>query len=106
MTRNRTIGWLPGVREADIETWQTLRFGDELELRTARLTPDGLRAQMRRIGAARDAYLAEVPVERIVRVLDRVATRWLDPTSAYRREAEQLLPLVTGYSEPAVRKGL
>ncbi len=77
-----------------------------LELRMPRLTPAGLAAQLERIVSARDAYLANLPVQRIVTVLDRVANRWLDPTSHYRREAEQLLPIITGYSEPAVRKGL
>jgi hypothetical protein len=47
-----------------------------------------------------------MPVRRIVTMLDRVASRWLEPGSLYRREAEQLLPLITGFAEPAIRKGL
>jgi len=83
---------------------QALRSAIELQAR--RLTPAGLAAQMGRIAAARDDYLVGVPVRRIVSLLDRVASRWLDPASPYRREAEGLLPAITGYAEPAIRKGV
>ena len=102
----RSVGWLPGVRDADIAEWQTLHFDSGLELRVPRLSPSGLAAQLQRIAAARDAYLADLPVRHIITILDRVANRWLDPSSAYRREADLLLPRITGYAEPAVRKGL
>ncbi|MBV9598996.1 MAG: acyl-CoA reductase [Chloroflexi bacterium] len=102
----RSIGWLPGLQDAEVAEWQALTFDGELELRIPRLSPAGLAAQLRRIAVAGDAYLADLPVDRIVTALDRVANRWLDPASVYRREAEQLLPRITGYSEPAVRKGL
>ena len=101
----RRAGWLPGLRDSDVVEWQTLRF-PRLDVEIPRLTPDGLGAQLQRIQNARDDYLAGVPVRRIVTLLDRVASRWLEPASPYRREAESLLPLLTGYSEPAIRKGL
>ena len=101
----RRAGWLPGLRDSDVVERQTLRF-PRLDVEIPRLTPDGLGAQLQRIQNARDDYLAGIPVRRIVTLLDRVASRWLEPASPYRREAESLLPLVTGYSEPAIRKGL
>ena len=101
----RNAGWTPGLRDADVERQETLRF-ESLEVRVQRLTPIGLDALIDRLIAAREAYLAQLPVERIITLLDRVASRWLDPASAYRREAEELLPAITGYAEPAVRKGL
>src|SRR5205807_1629748 len=104
-TRQRRGGWLPGLREPDISGETTLNFPD-IQIQTHRLTPAGLAAQMERIAAARDDYLAGLPVRRIVQVLDRVASRWLDPASPYRREAEALLPAITGYAEPAIRKGV
>src|SRR5438477_1085300 len=101
----RRAGWLPGLRTADISSLSTQDFPD-IQIQTHRLTPAGLAAQMERIAAARDDYLAGLPVRRIVQVLDRVASRWLDPASPYRREAEALLPAITGYAEPAIRKGI
>lgn len=101
----RQTGWLPGVSDADVDGSLTLGFPG-LDVEIARLTPRGLAAQLERIAAARDDYLARLPVRRIVTLLDRVASRWLDPASPYRREAEALLPLTTGFAEPAIRKGL
>src|SRR5581483_6166949 len=37
---------------------------------------------------------------------DRAVSRWLDPYSRWRRLAERVLPAITGYSEPMIRKGL
>src|SRR5919198_2495980 len=96
---------LPGLDEASVDAWQTLPFG-ELELRFPKLTPARLEAVMERIAAARDAYLAELPVLRVAELLDRAVSRWLEPHSAWRRLAEQLLPVVTGYPEAVIRKGL
>ncbi|MBV9168510.1 MAG: acyl-CoA reductase [Chloroflexi bacterium] len=101
----RQFGWLPGLTSTDADGVHTLTFPG-LELRTARLSAPGLEAQMERVALARDRYLRDLPVQRIVRLLDRVASRWLDPASPYRLEAECLLPSVTGYAEPAIRKGL
>ncbi|MFI5266343.1 MAG: acyl-CoA reductase [Chloroflexota bacterium] len=98
----RDVGWTPGLRESDLQCWETLPFG----IHAPRLTSAGLDALIDRIVAAREAYLAHLPVDRIITLLDRVASRWLDPASPYRREAEELLPDITGYAEPAVRKGL
>ena len=96
---------LPGLDEGAVAEWRTLRFG-ELELRFPRLTPDQLGAVMERIAAARDDYLAELPVLRVAELLDRAVSRWLEPHSGWRRLAEQLLPIVTGYPEAVIRKGL
>jgi hypothetical protein len=101
----RRAGWLPGLHQADTAERHSLRFPG-LDIEVPRLTPEGLGAQLQRVQAERDRYLAQLPVRRIVTLLDRVASRWLEPASLYRREAEALLPLVTGYSEPAIRKGL
>jgi acyl-CoA reductase LuxC len=101
----RKAGWLPGLREHEIDEWRTLSFpGTDIVVPC--LGTDGLRAQADRLKKAQADYLASLSVARIVALLDRVATRWLEPGSPYRREAERLLPLVTGYAEPAIRKGL
>lgn len=98
----RRLGWLPGIRDGDIQQWERLP-GD---VEVPRLKAAGLDALTERLLQAREGYLAHIPVERIITLLDRVANRWLDPASPYRREAEGLLPAITGYSEPAIRKGL
>ena len=113
---------LPGLDESEVREWLTLSFsggtggdgagGDgaggapSLRLRFPKLTPEQLGAVMEHLGQARDAYLAELPVLRVAELLDRAVSRWLEPHSAWRRLAEQLLPVVTGYPEPVIRKGL
>ena len=104
-TAVRRAGWLPGAGEDRTHNWHTLSFPG-LDVQIPRLTAGELGLQLERIQSARDDYLARLPVRRVVSLLDRVASRWLDPASAYRREAERLLPIVTGFAEPAVRKGL
>lgn len=96
---------LPGLDEAAVAEWRTLRF-DDLELRFPALTPAQLEAVIERVAASRDAYLAELPVLRVAELLDRAVSRWLEPHSAWRRLTEQLLPVVTGYPAAVVRKGL
>lgn len=103
---SRRIGWLPGVGEGDVAACERRQFGEGVELVLPRLTPDGLLRLAQRVAAARDDYLAGLPVWRVVTLLDRVASRWLDPASPYRREAERLLPEITGFHPTAVRKGL
>lgn len=105
----RRAGWLPGARADDVACWEPLIFGEgdqSIEVQVPRLAPAALAALIHRAQTARDEYLAKLPLDRIVTLLDRVASRWLDPASPYRREAEGLLPVITGYAEPAVRKGL
>lgn len=120
MSTARRIGWLPGVRAEDVDSQHTLSFlsspsgpsgpgsrnGAGAECLVQRLSPAGLEAQLRRLRERRDAYLRDLPVQRIVRTLDRVASRWLDPASPYRHEAEALLPTITGFDAGAIRKGL
>ncbi len=133
MTLPQVTPWvLPGLEPADVSDWRTLEFGVEaaprayavttpgegregaksrhgdlpVRLRFPVLTPEQLGGVMERIAAARDGYLAELPVLRIAELLDRAVSRWLEPHSAWRQLAEQWLPLVTGYPGPVIRKGL
>jgi len=96
---------LPGLDTSEITEWHTLSFG-ELELRFPKLTAAQLSSVMDGVTAARDDYLAELPVLRVAELVDRAISRWLEPHSAWRRLAEQLLPTITGYPEPVIRKGL
>jgi hypothetical protein len=54
-------------------------------------------------GAAR---LRETPVSEIVAAVDRASERWLDPHDPIRREAETILPAVTGYAPATISEAL
>ncbi len=63
-----------------------------------------LRANVQRLLAARERYLAHRPVRSVVDTLDEVAARWLAPASAWFRRAEEML--AAHFSLPVVRAGL
>ena len=100
--------WLPGLPEDRVARWATLQAGaaGELALRVPVLSVPELTTVLETIAAARDAYLAHLPVLEIVARLDQAVDLWLDPTFPPRRQAETLLPTVTGYSPPMIRDGL
>jgi hypothetical protein len=77
-----------------------------LVLRVPALTVRELSTVLDAITAARDGYLADLPVLEIVARLDKAVGLWLDPAFPPRRLAEDLLPAITGYSPPMIREGL
>jgi len=90
---------LPGVPT-------TTRSYGALELRVPQLTPALLREQVRALAEARARGLERRPVSEIVRVIDRVAARLLDPADELRTTAERALPALTRYSPEMVRRVL
>jgi Acyl-CoA reductase (LuxC) len=59
-----------------------------------------------RIWAARNAYLARLPVAEIVEIVDQVVGLWLEPESLWLKVAARRIAAVTPYSEAMVRTGL
>jgi len=103
-----TAGHLPGLQAEEV-AWHTLSFGagaQALEVRVPVLQPAQLQALARRVKAASARHLQPLPVSRIVQILDAAVMRLLDPQDPYRREAERLLPAVTGYDAGMVKLGL
>lgn len=70
------------------------------------LTPAELRNVIHNLLAAREHYLAQRPVQEILASLDAVVTRFLDPASSERREAEAALPQKTGLSPEMIQHTL
>jgi hypothetical protein len=108
MAHETEAWWLPGLPAEAVRRWATLRFapGEDLTLRVPALTGAELATVLDTITAARDAYLADLPVLEIVARLDKAVGLWLDPSYPPRQRAEALLPSITGYSPPMIREGL
>lgn len=70
------------------------------------MTPVEIQTLARQLSANRDRYLARLPIMAIIDRLDATVSRWLDPDYPLRREAERLLPAVTGYAPDMVRRGM
>jgi hypothetical protein len=85
--------------------WHRLAFGP-LEIEVPLLQPAQMAALAQRVEEAAARELKTLPVSRIIAIVDAAIARLLDPGDAYRREAERLLPAVTGYDAEMVRLGL
>lgn len=70
------------------------------------LTPAALNDIINRLLAARERHLVQRPVQEILASIDAVVTRFLDPASSERREAEAALPQETGLSPEMIRHTL
>jgi len=109
MTALRAVaGHLPGLVERDVQ-WQTLAFesgSSRLDVAVPVLTPAQMTALARRVEQASRTHLKTLTVSQIIAIVDRAIARLLDPADPYRREAERLLPVVTGYDAEMVRLGL
>ncbi|MCJ7772172.1 MAG: hypothetical protein MUP22_03445, partial [Desulfobacterales bacterium] len=50
----------------------------------------------------REAYLAQLPIKKIIQVLDEASRLWLDPNYPPRQLALKTIPVVTGFSSEVV----
>jgi hypothetical protein len=99
--------FLPQLTRSELDrlTWEMRSFGGVV-LRMPVATPALVDLVCGRLLHAQAEYLAERPVMDIVDVLGRAITRWSDPDYYWRRQAEELLPVITGYAPEMVRRGL
>lgn len=107
-TLHAAAGYLPGLAPAEV-AWQVLVFESgpaRLEVAVPVLSPEQMRSLVVRVKQASRRHLKTMSVSQIVAVVDRAMARLLDPADPYRRELDQLLPIVSGYDAEMVRLGL
>lgn len=101
-------GYLPGLSVEDV-AWQTLSFaraGTPLEVSVPVLTETQMQALTTRVREASRRHLKTRSVAQITDIIDRAVARLLDRDDPWRRKAEELLPIVSGYDAEMVRLGL
>ncbi|SAI51131.1 acyl-CoA reductase [Bordetella ansorpii] len=106
--RRIEAGYLPGLG-ADQVQWQMLPFsgdGQRLEVAVPVLSAPQMQALAERVKQASARHLKTMTVSEIITVIDRAIARLLDGNDPYRRQADALLPLVSGYDAEMVRLGL
>ncbi len=92
----------PGVSPFATSLVEVSGVGLELPL----WTPETLKRALEKVVASREAKLARRPLSSLLSSLGQAVAVWLDPASAERREAEALLPALTGFSPQMVRHTL
>lgn len=101
-------GYLPGLRADEVD-WRTLTFGrgnETLDIDVPVLTDVQMTALATRVRDASRIHLKSFSTARIVDIIDQAIARLLDRNDPYRKKAEALLPIITGYDCEMVRLGL
>ncbi len=101
-------GHLPGLavgevawRELDFATW-----GERVQISVPVLSAAQARTLAAHVRENARAYLKTLPVAQIVATIDKAIARLLDRDDPWRRKADAILPIVTGYDRETVRLGL
>lgn len=100
--------YLPGLDPACVQ-WHTLSFGageQRVEVEVPKLTPAQLVDLTERVRKASREQLKCLSVAQIIDIVARAIARLLDRQDRYRREAERLLPVVTGLDAEMIRLAL
>ena len=111
MTDRWIAGYLPGLRDSDVR-WESLSFGrlgregNRLVIDVPALDAAQMVALGRRVRTAAREELRSMRVSQIIEIIDVAIARLLDPADRWRKEAEALLPVVTGYDAQMIRLGL
>ncbi|MEJ7932179.1 acyl-CoA reductase [Ramlibacter sp. AN1015] len=104
-----SAGYLPPAFDRDAAQWQRLAFDGArgpLVVEVPTLAPAQMQALARSVRDAGRAHLKPLPVSAIVAVIDRAVARLLDADDPLRREADALLPRVTGLDAEMVKLAL
>ncbi len=102
------VGYLPELGEEVVETKILSYTGrDEvLEIEAPLLTKQQMRTVAEKVKKASAEVLKSMTITEIISIIDQAVEVFLDRNSPYRKKAEQLLPIVTGYDEEMIRLGL
>ena len=101
-------GHLPGLSASEVE-WRVLYFaawGESVEVSVPALSQAQALALAARVRENARVYLKTLPVAQIIATIDKAIARMLDQNDPWRRKAEAVLPIVTGYDRETVRLGL
>jgi hypothetical protein len=101
-------GHLPGPHPAGLR-WHTLAFeahGRRAEIEVPAPAADQVRHIARGVREAAHRHLRQRPVDAVIRTLDQAVARLLDPADPWRKQADDLLPIVSGYDAEMVRLAL
>ena len=101
-------GHLPGLAVGEV-AWRELDFaawGERVQVAVPVLSTAQVHAMANHVRENARSYLKTLPVSQIVATIDKAIARLLDRDDPWRRKADAILPVVTGYDRETVRLGL
>ena len=101
-------GYLPGLNNEIID-WHTLAFERDnqvLKLAVPVLNETQLQELISTVQKASRTVLKALTVHEITGIIDAAITRLLNRNDPYRKKAETLLPVITGYDDEMIKLGL
>lgn len=101
-------GHLPGMAASEIARRRLdfAAWGESVAVEVPVLSEAQALALAARVRENARSYLKTLPVSAIVATIDKAVARLLDRDDPRRRQAEAVLPIVTGYDPETVRLGL
>jgi len=101
--------YLPPRLRKGIKTFRTEVYQDDsttLHLKIPVVTRAIVEELADHLKKNREEYLAQLPIERIVAILDEASRRWLDRDYPYRKLALRTIPVVTGFTPEVVEASI
>jgi hypothetical protein len=92
----------PGIK---LQSTEIRRYGAST-LEVPELTATTLSDLMNRLIEGQKSFLAGQTTDRLLQISDEAVIRWLKKDNPQRRQAEEALPEITGFSKPMVKVGL
>ncbi|WP_332690885.1 acyl-CoA reductase [Halalkalibacter lacteus] len=86
--------------------YKTLVFehhGEKVELQVPELTPDLIETIAEALKKQQSDYVQTLHTNEIIAVFDQAVQKWLHPEYELRKQAERLLPIITGYDGEMIR---
>ncbi|WHX98120.1 acyl-CoA reductase [Neobacillus sp. DY30] len=102
------VGYLPDIGEEAVAS-KILTFtnkGETLEVEAPLLTIEQMQRVSEKVKQASTEVLKNMSIIEIISIIDTAIEVLLDRNSTYRKKAERMLPIVTGYDEEMIRLGL
>lgn len=98
----------PGLRDR-VKIARTLVYEDgatRILLKIPSIDRTFIQSLIHHLREKRGTYLADLPIETIVQVLDEASRRWLDKNYPLRKLALKTIPLITGFSPEVVEASI
>ncbi|GAE26956.1 acyl-CoA reductase [Halalkalibacter wakoensis JCM 9140] len=91
------------ISEGSFQTLEFENHGQKIKLTVPTLTVNQLDQVIHKVKRQQRDYVRKLQTNEIITIFDKAVQKWLDPSYEKRQQAEELLPIITGYDREMVR---